>query len=216
MVYAALVGTALNAFGQHQANRQKKKLQRRGEQILQGQLREEAQFAANQRGQLNQGLEDIKQGFADAQIATANRGRAAQRRTLDRESELRSRAQQQLAGSGLLNSSVQTNLDQGIGAQTDRRLAEIDEGLAGLFSNLATQRAGALAGQRNQLANFFGQRQQRRAQLGDVRFDLLNTQTDFQPIDIGALVAAFGQGGGGSGLAGRRPPEGMNLNTFVR
>ena len=196
MVYAALIGTALNAFGQSQANRKTRKLQRQGEILTQQRLGEEAQFASQQRGQLQAGLDAINQGFDKAQIAAANQGRASQRRTLDREKERGSEIQAQLAGSGLLNSSVAANLQQGIGAQTDRRLQEIDSALAGIFSNLATQRAGAVAGQRNQLANFFAQRQQRRAQLGDVRFDLLNAQTDYQPVDVGALVSSFSQYGG--------------------
>jgi len=191
---AGLAGLGVNIFGQMEANRRRKRLQAQGLGILDRQLAEESQFAAGQQQQLTQGIQDINTGFDNAQIAAANQGRSARRSALDRSASLQSRASSQLAGSGLLNSSVQLNIDQGIGAQTDRRLAEIDQGLSGLFSNLATQRAGALSQGRQGLANFFGQRQARRAQLNDTRFDLLNTQSNFQPVDIGGLVSAFGGG----------------------
>jgi len=192
MVYAALIGAGVNAFQSIRARDEKKKLQRDGERLVQQQLGQESLFASQQRQALQAGIDAQDKGFANAGIATANIGRSAKRRTLDRQVEAQSRASQQLASSGLLNSSVQANLDQGISGATDRRLAEIDNGLAGIFSNLAVQRAGAKFQGQQALASFLGQRQARRAGIADTRFDLLNTQVDAPLVDVGGLAASFG------------------------
>lgn len=149
----------------------------------------------------------------DAAKREANRmGRASKQAALDKEQQLGASLTQNLADRGLGSLTTGGNLQRGIAADTGRQIAGINEGLAGMFGDLALGRAGAeaegtsnLAGLMGQQSDLMSQLAQMRAldgaQLGGFQLDQNAPQSGLQSLLGGAqtglgMFAGMGQQGG--------------------
>jgi hypothetical protein len=159
---------------------------RRGFQGLAGQEAARERFGGLQENQLVEALLAIKGGFGEAKSELGRVGRGSRQSILDRETALGGNLRQQFVDSGFADpgNTQNINLQRGLAADTNRRLTELDSSLAGLFSDLATRRAGAEAGARGNLASFFGQQ-------GQIQQGIERQRTDF-------LTGNFGGGQGGA------------------
>jgi hypothetical protein len=182
-------------------------------------------------------------GYDTARKETARLGRGAKRSALDRETQLLGRASQGMANRGLGSTTIGANLQRGIASDTNRSMADVDEGMASLFGNLALGRAGAeaagtqqlgqIAGQRGDLFSSLAQMQQLGGQtLGNFSMPLSTSQSGFEMALPGMMeglgkYASRGQQGMdpqmlqwlfGMGPGGYNPSrgQGMNLNSFVQ
>jgi hypothetical protein len=87
---------------------------------------------------------------------------------------------------------VAGNAERGLEADTNRRLQEIDAGLASLYSELAVSRARETAGARGRLAGTRGQQALSARQFGDKMFDLETTSFQGPTMDFGGLGTELG------------------------
>lgn len=108
-------------------------------------------------------------GYDAAKREAARLGRGAKQSALDRETQLGARASQGLADRGLGSTTIGANLQRGIASDTNRSLAGIDEGLAGMYGDLALGRAGAEAGGTQQLAGLAREQGDLMASLAQMR-----------------------------------------------
>lgn len=136
-------------------------------------------------------------GFDVAKREASRLGRGAKQSALDRESQMLGRASQGLASRGLGSTTLGANLQRGIASDTNRELSSIDEGLAGLFGNLALGRGEAEAGGSEALSALAGRRGDLFSQLAQMR----------------SLRDLYGSSpwGGGAPLPGREAGLGQNL-----
>lgn len=181
-------------------------------------------------------------GYDTARREAARLGRGSKRRALEREQQLGGSLSQGLQNRGLGSTTVGANLSRGLASDTSRVMADIDEGLAGMFGDLALGRAGTEAAGTQALGNIAAQRGNLLSSLGQM--NLLGGQQlgQFQaPMSSGpgtlemalpGIMGALGQYQSsqqnqmdprmiqwlfGMGAGGYNPNAGagMNLNTFV-
>jgi hypothetical protein len=172
------------------------------------------------------GTEQLVGGYDTARKEAGRLGRGSKRRALDREQQLGGSLAQGMQNRGLGSTTVGANLQRGLASDTGRQMADIDEGLAGMFGNLALGRAGAEAAGSQQLAGL----SQRRADVteknqamrtfghlfgqspwasgGSSLVDMSPAQSGLSSIvgglqtGLGAYMGMSGGGGGGRGGGG--------------
>lgn len=91
------------------------------------------------RGALGEQLGEVDRGFAEAFGYADKQGGLARRRTLDRETQLASEISARSGGRGY----AEDYMRRGLAADTSLQLAQIDEGIARMYSDLALGRTGA-------------------------------------------------------------------------
>jgi len=148
-------------------------------------------------------------GYDAAKREASRLGRGAKQGALDRGTQLEARASQSLANRGLGSTTAGTNLSRGIQADTSRVMGGIDEGLAGMYGDLALGRAGAEAAGSEKLGDFAAQRGDMMSQLAQMRLlgggQLGQMQAPMGSVQSGFEMAlpgmseAFGQYMGGAG-----------------
>lgn len=163
-------------------------------------------------------------GAYDSALANLSQvSRGARREAIGQSNQQLSQGLQGLSASGLGSSTLAGNYRSGAASGLSQNLAGIDRSMADLRSNLMIGRGQAQGQGYASLADLFGQRQQRDAQLEGQRFDLLTGAGanpgggGMQPLDLSGIAkfaSLFGGGQQGAGMMGRMPPQGMNLNTF--
>jgi hypothetical protein len=150
-------------------------------------------------------------GYDTARKEASRLGRTAKQTALDRGTQLEASASQNLANRGLGSTTAGANLSRGISSDTSRTLGGIDEGLAGIFGDLALGRSGVEAQGTQNLAGIAGQRtgmESSLAQMGLLggqqlgQFDIgpweqpSTAQNLLHGISTGAGAFMGGQGGG--------------------
>lgn len=111
-------------------------------------------FAAAE-GQYRSMLDTITKGYEAGKAQASRLGEASRRQTLDREQQGMGEVSAGLAQSGLWNTSTKANLQRGVQAQTSRELQDIDQMLAGVFSDLEVGKGLAQAQVQGGLAGLF-------------------------------------------------------------
>ena len=142
-------------------------------------------------------------GYDTARKEASRLGRTSRQSALDRERQLGASLSQGLTSRGLGSTTVGGNLQRGIASDTTRELSSINEGLAGLFGDLAIGRGGVQAGGTQALAGLAGQRADLMSSLGQM--GVLGGQTlgNFQsPLSKGAGMFESSLPGIGSALGG--------------
>jgi len=162
----SILGGYLKGRGQKKA---KKKAQKRFNRALN--LTESVQGANLQQQEAlsRQATQQQLGGYDTARKETARLGRGAKRSALDRETQFMGRASQNMANRGLGSTTIGANLQRGIASDTNRSMADVDEGMAGLFGNLALGRSGVEAQGTANLAGIADQRAGLATQLGQMR-----------------------------------------------
>jgi hypothetical protein len=165
-------------------------------------------------------------GFDKARGEAQRLGRSSKQDVSDRGARAGARASQNLQNRGLGSTTRGAAVQRGVAADTSRGIANVNQGLAGTYGNLAmgkgqAQAAGTqqLAGINNQRSAFQDQLQQMRqlggATLGSLgSFDpgswgqgyMPNTQSGMME-GMGSMMGSMGGGGGGMGGGGQ---GGMN------
>lgn len=166
-------------------------------------------------------------GYDTARKEAGRLGRGAKRSALDRETQLMGRASQSMANRGLGSTTIGANLSRGIASDTNRSLADVDEGLAGLFGNLAIGRGNveaagsqALAGLSQKKADLFEKNAAMRTfghMFGASPYGGNGPIPDSGPSGLESILgglqtglgAYMGQGGGGQQGGGFNPQEYM-------
>lgn len=161
----------------------------------QGQLK---QSGANALQYGKQALGAIDTGYTDAQNQIGRIGTASKAAQLDRQTQQLGGAQTSLQSRGLFNSSIYTNLERGIRSDTSRALGNIDEALAGLYSNLDEQKATAKAGAYGNLA---GITQNQGSQQVSLTSNIAGAVAGVQHTDPNAWLGSLLQLGGTLGAA---------------
>jgi hypothetical protein len=196
----------------------------------------------NQEAMTRQATKQQLGGYDAARREADRMGRSSRQSALDRESQLGARASQGLASSGLGSTTMGANLQRGIASDTNRQLQGINEGLAGMFGDLALGRAGAeaagsqaLGGLAQQRGDIMSQLSQMRTlgggQLGTMQAPITGGQSGFE-MALPGMSQAFGQYMGSRNQGGMDPQmlqwlfggkpggynpnagAGMNLQTF--
>lgn len=231
---AALVSGGLD-FGQGMlGSRSEKKQRRRYGRRLNRALNLTESIQGNALGQqeafARQGTQQMLGGYDSARKEAARLGRGGKRDALDREAQLGASLSQGMANRGLGSTTVGANLSRGLASDTSRQMANIDEGLAGLYGNLALGRAGVeaqgserlgqLAGQRGELMSGLAQMRTMRDLYGSSPWGggapLPTRENSFGQNLLGGLQAGLGMYGemgniGGAGDAG----GGMDPQTLM-
>lgn len=149
-------------------------------------------------------------GYDTARSEAGRLGRAGKQGALDRGQQMEARVSQGLQNRGLGSTTVGANLSRGVAADTSRSMQSIDEGLAGLYGDLALGRAGAEAAGSDQLSALAGQRGDvmsqlaqmrilKGGQLGNIQAPLGSTQSGFEmalPGMMQGLGSYMGSQGG--------------------
>jgi hypothetical protein len=142
-------------------------------------------------------------GYDTARKEASRLGRGAKRTAIDRETQGYGRISQNLASRGLGSTTVGANLQRGLASDTTRQLSDIDEGLAGLFGNLALGRSETQAGGTQALSDINTARynmETELAQRGPLGGATLGNY-QVQPRGAGALVGGLQGAAGGLGMA---------------
>lgn len=212
----ALQGSVLGGYlSGRSARKQKRKAQKRFKRALDAREAIEGKGLQQQQALSRQATAQQLAGY-DAARREANRmGRASKQSALDKEQQLGASLTQNLADRGLGSLTTGGNLQRGIAADTGRQIAGINEGLAGMFGDLAMGRAGAEAQGTANLAWIMGQQSDLMSQLAQMRllggatagptgtFDPGSWQPAYRPNTgpgmmegMGALMGSMGGGGG--------------------
>ena len=104
-------------------------------------------------------LQTINKGYGQAAGHLSRYGQSARTGVLDQQKQQMGSMGQSLTSRGLYNTTLVDNAQRGIYADTSRRLAEIDESLGAMFSNLEMGKTQATLGARSALAGFYPARQ---------------------------------------------------------
>ncbi len=106
-------------------------------------------------------------GIDNARKEASRLGRGEKRRLLEREQQMNAAGAQNLADRGL--GSVTGNMVRGNASDTSRGFNSIDEGLAGIYGDLAMQRGNTEAAGSQALGGFAGQRGDLMSSLAQMR-----------------------------------------------
>jgi hypothetical protein len=158
-------------------------------------------------------------GYDTARREASRLGRSGKQAALDREKQLSGSLSQGLADRGLGSTTVGANVQRGISADTLRQMSGIDEGLAGLFGQLALGRSGVEAQGTRTLSDLGGQQAQMNTNLAQMQRLGGNTLGNFfAPQSSGqsalsmalpGIASGFGQAMGsiGGGQQGGISPQ---------
>lgn len=157
-------------------------------------------------------------GYDAAKREAERLGQSSRQGVLDRETQLGARASQGLASRGLGSTTIGANLQRGIASDTNRQLQGINEGLGGMFADLALGRAGAEAAGTERLAGLAAQRGDLGSQLAQMRYLKGQTLGNFSGVNpypqgtlqmaLPGMSQAFGQFmGSRGGQQGGMDPE---------
>jgi len=123
---------------------------------------------------LMESLSSVEGGFDKGLAEVSNVGASARQRTLDREKSLIGTSRQRLQSRGLGSTTVGTNLERGIGYDTNLALGQIDEQLAQLRSGLHVSKGLAGGQARAGIADAFLGRGQQLYGEGESRANLFS------------------------------------------
>jgi len=161
-------------------------------------------------------------GYDTARKEASRLGRGAKRNALDREQQVGAQISQNLQNRGLSSTTAGGNLSRGLSADTSRTMAGVDEGLAGLYGDLAIGRGGVEAGGSLALGQIAGERGDLMSSLAQMRHmrDLYGSTPWGGGAALPQREAGFGQNllggiqtglgtymgmGGGGGMGGMNP-----------
>jgi hypothetical protein len=184
----ALLAAGLGAVAGGIGSKEAKKARKRAERNLESARNRSSLFKDLERRDLERALEELLKNFDTARSDLGRAGEISKRDVRDNEVKTKGVIDQRLLDAGLTNTTVGANADRGLAADTQRRLSEIDVGIASLFSDLAVQRAGAETSVRGAIARSTGAR-------GALASDFANKQllldtTSFQapPLDFSGIA----------------------------
>jgi|SRR6185503_276773 len=187
-IIAALVAGGAS-FGQgmltsHAQKKQQKRYKKRFSNALSQTEAIQGRSLGQQEALTRQATAQQLAGYDSARREAERMGRSSKQGLLDRETQLQGSLSQGLTNSGLGSTTRGANLSRGLAADTGRGIAGLNEGLAGMFGDLALGRAGAEAQGSQQLAGLAGQR-------GDLFSNLAQMRS------MGQYYGASPWGGGG-------------------
>jgi hypothetical protein len=163
-------GSALGSFmGGRKAKKDKRKMQQRLKRALSATESIQGKGLQQQEALSRLATQQQLGGYDTARREASRLGRTAKREAIDRGTQLEARASQNLANRGLGSTTAGANLSRGISSDVSRTNAGIDEGLAGLFGDLALGRSGVEAQGTANLANIAGQQTDLQSQLAQMR-----------------------------------------------
>lgn len=214
-------GAGLSLLGGALNRRSEKKQRKRQIKNLRGALSATESIQGASLGQqeaLARAATKQQLGGYDAAKREAERlGQSSRQSVLDRETQLGARASQGLASRGLGSTTMGANLQRGIASDTNRQLQGINEGLSGVFGDLALGRAGAEAAGTDRLAGLAAQRGDLGSQLAQMRYLKGQTLGNFSGVNpypqqtlqaaLPGMSQAFGQYMGSQGQPGGMDPE---------
>lgn len=149
MIIAGLVSAGLGGFSGFMGNKAQNKkaasMNRRLWRAIKRTRSTQDRSFSQQEAMSRLGTKQLLGGYDQARKEASRLGRGAKRTALEREQQLGGSLSQGLASRGLGSTTVGANLSRGLASDTMRSLADIDEGLAGLFGDLALGRAGTEA-----------------------------------------------------------------------
>jgi len=164
---AALLGSAIigGVGGAIQANQAKKAVERQqtvtdkqmewGIGVVQQNTRSHVVPGLDKAGRLlKQGERGVMQGYAEAQASVAGVGQSARRRLLRRETQANNNADADLAARGLGSSTLMGQSRNANAEVTNEGLAQVDEQVAQMRSQLSVGRGHALAQSKANRAQF--------------------------------------------------------------
>jgi hypothetical protein len=222
VLLAGLAGTALSAgLGAAESKSASEDFalaRRRGQKSIdQFQRPLDAQHYAQMEQFLRQAMGAQTGGYDNALANLSLVGRGARRDAIGRGRQDLASGLQGLSSSGLGSSTLQQNYRSGAASQLSRDLSGIDEQLAGLRSNLLVGKGQAQGQGYASLADLFGQRQRRDAELEGLRYGLFTgSAPQTQGVDMSgianfaSLFANKGAGnmGGGNFFGGAATAQG--------
>ena len=188
---AALIAAGLGLASGIVGSKSARKSRRRARRGLQIASQRNDFFQGLRRNKLQTALKELGGGFDDAGKQLSRSGNVAKRDVGIQEDLSRGRLEQNIFNTGFGNSSIKANAERGLGSDTSRRLAEIDQGLGRLFSNLAIQRAQATTQVRGQIADTFGQQGLAQERFADRNLDLNTTSFQGPQLDFSGIAAAL-------------------------
>lgn len=176
-------------------------------------------------------------GYDTARKETERMGQASKQQAMDSETRNTAALSQSLADRGLGSTTTGANLQRGLASDTNRSIQGINQGLAGMFGNLAMGRAGVQAQGTQDLADLASQRTnfdinnaqfwlpQHLSQLGQLQGMKMGggqvgggASGGMGGIDMSQLMKLFGQmgggGGGGMSMGGGSGGFGTQTNGF--
>ena len=168
--YGDFLGPGVGSFMQgRKARKDKKRSQRRFKRALNATESIQGRGLQQQEALSRQATAQQLKGYDVARQEAARMGRESKQGALDRETQLGARASQNLASRGLGSTTMGANLQRGIASDTNRTISGVNEGLAGLYGNLAQGRAGVEAQGTQNLAGILGQQTDLQSQLAQMR-----------------------------------------------
>lgn len=217
----ALQGSVLGGYLTGRSQKKKKrKAQKRFNRALNATEALQMAGLGQQEALARQATQQQLGGFDAAKREASRLGRTSKQSVMDRETQQLGRAAQTLADRNMGSLTIGQNLNRGIASDTNRELSAIDEGLAGMFGDLAMGRAGAEAAGTQALANLAGQRTDLQSQLAQMRllggatlgsigtFDPMSFSSGYLPSmsgsmeGLGSAMGSMGGGGMGGGMGG--------------
>lgn len=163
------MGFGQSMLGGRSQRRQRKKMKRKLGRALDATEAIQGKGLQQQQALSRQATAQQLAGYDAAKREAQRMGRASKQSALDKEQQLGASLSQNLADRGLGSLTVGGNLQRGIASDTQRQMAGINEGLAGMFGDLALGRAGAEAEGTANLAGLMGQQSDLMAQLAQMR-----------------------------------------------
>lgn len=151
------------------AKKAKRKAQKRFKRALDTTQSIQGRGLQQQEALSRQATQQRLSGYDAAKRETERMGRASKQQALDSETQLTGRLSQGLQNRGLGSTTVGSNLQRGIAADTSRQFQGINEGLAQAFGNLAMGRSGVEAEGTRDLAGIAGQQSDLSTQLAQMR-----------------------------------------------
>lgn len=164
-----LPGVIGGVMSSRSAKKKKRKAQKRFDRALKVRESVEGRGLQQQEALARQATAQNLAGFDAAKREAATRGQASKQAALDREKTLGASLTQNLQNRGLGSLTTGGNIQRGLAADTQRTIGGINEGLGGMFGDLALGRAGAEAQGTANIANIAGQQTDLMSQLAQMR-----------------------------------------------
>jgi len=160
--------------------------------FAQGQKQQDLLFG-QARQQQEMILPALQAGFAKANKFSEMYGKSARQGAYDQSRQTGSAMQQSMTQRGLYNTTAFDNAQRGISSDLSRTLIGIDESVAGMKSQLATQQAAAEAGAYGAMSGFYQNHAAANAQLLAARTGAMG---NVQFADPNAWASSLTQLGG--------------------
>jgi hypothetical protein len=169
----SLLGAGLSTYGAILNKREEKKQRELMERKIRNASRDTQSIMGRYFGQADTAARKATgqevAGYDTARKEASRLGRSGKQAALDREKQLSGALTQSLNDRGLGSLTTGGNLQRGISADTLRQMSGIDEGLAGLFGQLALGRSGVQAQGTRTLSDLQGRQAQMNTDLAQMR-----------------------------------------------